>query len=257
MPFVEQTETGTFVIDVDWYLFLYSIWNRTLATPAQGGLPIGTVTNSVGPLDAGLVVVGNSGADEKVLPAGANGNVLTQVAGVAAWAAPAPLANPQRTLTAQFTSTNSNTETAVLNLPIGALAAGESFRMDAAGTFDSLSGGPSSARLNLRIGTAGTSADTIVCQYDSLGMLPASSSNVPFWITALVTAVDATHVTASISVGSNLGITGTAYQLVQTAYNTAITANSSNKLTFLASEASGSVGASTLKINHATISRVL
>lgn len=47
----------------------------------------GTVTHTAGALAAGLVVVGNGAADLKTLAASTDLFVLTQVAGIAAWAA--------------------------------------------------------------------------------------------------------------------------------------------------------------------------
>lgn len=57
-----------------------------VVTPFAGGGG-GTVTHTSGALTADLVLVGNGGADAKVLPASTDGFYLKQVAGIAAWAA--------------------------------------------------------------------------------------------------------------------------------------------------------------------------
>lgn len=76
---LQRIQQGAISFDV----FIRREWFRFLDQVAVNN---GTVTNEEGDLIADQLVVGNSGADVKTLPAGANGYVATMVGGIAAWA---------------------------------------------------------------------------------------------------------------------------------------------------------------------------
>lgn len=140
-------------------------------------------------------------------------------------------------------------------VPANTLAVGSTFRITICGTCTSTVANTVTAVV--RIGTAGTTADTAVLSFGWLSA--ASGSNIPFKIEAIVTIRTLTAsgtVQANISV-MNSGTTGIAQQTNNVNGNGTTAAYNATVANFIGLSMSASAATTTMTINTATVEQVV